>query len=61
MTADAVVLNLTAEQRLVLREELYHAVHSLEAQARAPSPRSNRRRALTQRAALMRSVAEQLA
>jgi hypothetical protein len=58
---DAVVLHLTAERRLLLRQELYHAVHTLEAQARVAKAGSTRQRALTRRAADLRSVAEQLA
>jgi len=58
---DTVVLHLTAERRLLLRQELYHAVHTLEAQARVAKPGSTRQRALTRRAADLRSVADQLA
>ena len=56
-----VVLRLAGEKRLLVRQELYHAVHTLEAQARQANPRSNRQRTLKQRAALLRSVADQLA
>jgi hypothetical protein len=55
------VLRLTGDQRLLVRQELIRAAHTLDAQARQASPRGNRQRALTQRAALLRSVAEQLA
>ena len=58
---DTVVLHLTGERRLLLRQELYHAVHTLEAQARQASPRGNRQRALWQRAGHLRAVADQLA
>jgi len=59
--AETTVLRLADDQRLVVRQELIRAAHTLDAQARAASPRGNRQRALTQRAALLRSVAEQLA
>jgi len=58
---DAVVLHLSYERRLLLRQELYHAVHTLEAQARVAKAGSTRQRALTRRAADLRSVADQLA
>ncbi len=58
---DAVVLHLTPERRLLVRQELYHAVHTLEAQARTASPRGNRQRALWRRAEHLRAVAEELA
>jgi hypothetical protein len=58
---DTVVLHLTGERRLLLRQELYHAVHQLEAQARQASPRGNRQRALWQRAEHLRAIADQLA
>ena len=58
---DAVVLHLSAERRLLLQQELYHAVHTLEAQARVAKTGSTRQRALTRRAAVLRSVAVQLA
>jgi|KBSMisStandDraft_5_1062788.scaffolds.fasta_scaffold45185_6 hypothetical protein len=56
-----VILYLSAERRLLLRQELYHAVHTLEAQARVAKTGSTRQRALTRRAADLRSVADQLA
>jgi hypothetical protein len=56
-----VVLHLSYERRLLVRQELYHAVHTLEAQARVAKPGSTRQRALTRRAADLRSVADQLA
>jgi len=58
---DTVVLHLPSEKRLLVRQELYHAVHTLEAQARVAKPNSARQRALTRRAADLRSVADQLA
>jgi len=58
---DAVVLHLSYERRLLVRQELYHAVHTLEAQARQASPRGNRQRALCRRAEHLRAVADQLA
>jgi len=58
---DTVMLRLSHERRLLVRQELYHAVHTLEAQARVAKPGSTRQRALTRRAADLRSVAEQLA
>jgi len=58
---DTVVLHLTGERRLLLRQELYHAVHQLEAAARQASPRGNRQRALCRRAEHLRAVADQLA
>jgi len=58
---EAVVLHLNPERRLLLRQELYHAVHTLEAQARQASPRGNRQRALWRRAEHLRAVAEDLA
>jgi hypothetical protein len=58
---DTVVLHLTYERRLLLRQELYHAVHTLEAQARVAKTGSTRQRGLTRRAADLRSVADQLA
>ena len=58
---DTVVLHLPPERRLLLRQELYHAVHTLEAQARVAKPGSTRQRALTRRAADLRAVANQLA
>jgi hypothetical protein len=59
--ADTVLLHLSYERRLLLRQELYHAVHTLEAQARVAKAGSNRQRALTRRAADLRYVANQLA
>jgi len=59
--AQTAVLRLTGDQRLLVRQELIRAAHTLDAQARQASPRGNRQRALTQRAALLRSVADQLA
>jgi hypothetical protein len=56
-----VVLHLSPERRVLLRQELYHAVHTLEAQARAANPRSTRHRSLCQRAEHLRAVADQLA
>jgi hypothetical protein len=56
-----VVLHLPGERRLLLRQELYHAVHTLEGQARVAKAGSTRQRALTRRAADLRSVADQLA
>ena len=58
---DTVVLHLPSEKRLLVRQELYHAVHTLEAQARVAKAGSTRQRALTRRAADLRSVADQLA
>ena len=58
---DTVVLRLSAERRLLARQELYHAVHTLEAQARAAKAGSTRQRALTRRAEHLRAVADQLA
>jgi len=55
-----VVLRLAGEKRLLVRQELYHAVHTLEAQARAAKTGRARQRALTRRAADLRSVADQL-
>lgn len=58
---DTLVLCLPSERRLLLRQELYHAVHTLEAQARQANPRSARHRSLCQRAAHLRAIADQLA
>ena len=58
---DTVVLRLPGEQRLLARQELYHAVHTLEAQARVAKAGSTRQRALTRRAEHLRAVADQLA
>jgi hypothetical protein len=61
LLGQTVVLQLSAERRLLLQQELYHAVHTLEAQARVAKAGSTRQRALTRRAADLRSVADQLA
>ena len=56
-----VVLRLPSENRLMVRQELYHAVHTLEAQARVAKAGGTRQRALTRRAEHLRAVADQLA
>lgn len=58
---DAVVLHLSPERRLLLRQELYHRAHTIELQARQASRRGNRQRSLWQRAEHLRAVADQLA
>lgn len=58
---DTLVLRLPSERRLLVRQELYHAVHTLEARARIARAGSTRQRALTRRAAQLRAVADQLA
>jgi ABC-type uncharacterized transport system permease subunit len=54
------VLRVTAEQAIVVQQELHHTAHKLEAQARQASPRGNRQQALRRRAEHLRAVADQL-
>jgi len=58
---DAVVLHLSPERRLLVRQELYHAAHTLEAEARSARAPGTRSRSLRQRAEHLRAVADQLA